>query len=111
MKKIFSLITAALLLVVSSCSKDYSRDLVGRWNAGKATLNSDIMVTIRDNGTLTAQITNTEMKPADASYLVRKDRLTIVFPRYSLSYKILSLDDKKLVMRSRFGRITWTRLK
>lgn len=108
--KTYAYISLALLLVVLSCAKDYRHDLVGRWNAGKATLNNDILVTVRADGTITAQVTNAGMKPVNASYTIVGDRLTIVFPSYSLSYRIVSIDNASLVMKSRYGKITWKRL-
>jgi hypothetical protein len=109
MKKIFLISAVGLALLLASCGKDYSRDIIGRWDAGKAALNSTITVTIRANSTMTAEISNLDMKPVNATYTIVKDKFIIKFPSFVMSYKIIRLDKKVLVMKSKFGRITWNR--
>lgn len=112
MKKILviSVMGAALFLV--SCAKDYSKDLVGKWNAGKASFNNnDLLVTIRPDNTLVAEITNADIKPVHATYTLNKEKFVIKFTKFDLSYKIIKMEKDVLVMNSRYGRITWNRLK
>ena len=110
MKKIFLISAIGLALLIASCGKNYSKDIIGRWDAGKAALNSTITVTIRGDSTLKAEISNLDMKPVNATYTVVKDKFIIKFPSFVMSYKIINLDRKVLVMKSKFGRITWNRL-
>jgi hypothetical protein len=100
-----------ITLLAVSCARDYSKDLVGKWNAGKASQNSEIIVEIRADKTLTAMITHADIKPVIAAYTVEKDRLSIKFPQFDMSYRIVKLDKDVMVMKSKFGRITWNRLK
>jgi len=110
MKKLLILSAVGLALLFDSCAKNYSRDIIGTWDAGKATLNSTITVTIRGDSTMTAEMSNLDMKPVKATYAIVKDKFIIKFPSFVMSYKIIKLDRKVLVMKSKFGRITWNRL-
>ncbi len=110
MKKIFLLPAICLVLFLASCAKNYSRDIIGKWDAGKASLNSTITVTIRGDSTMTAEMSKLDMKPVNATYTIVKDKFIIKFPSFVLTYKIIKLDRKVLVMKSKFGRITWNRL-
>jgi hypothetical protein len=110
MKKVLMLSAVGLALLFLSCAKNYSKDIVGKWDAGKASLNSTITVTIRGDSTMTAEMSNLDMKPVNATYAIVKDKFIIRFPSFVLSYKIIKLDRKVLVMKSKFGRITWNRL-
>jgi hypothetical protein len=110
MKKLALLSMALLVFAVVSCKKDFRTVIVGEWNAGKATQENDIRVTVRADGTITSWITKTDMKPMNGTYLVEGDRVTFKFPRLDLSYRILQLDDKILVMKWKFAKITWHRI-
>lgn len=110
MKKIITLSAVCFTLFFATCAKNYSRDIVGKWDAGKAALNSSITVTIRGDSTMTAEMSNLDMKPVNATYAIVKDKFIIKFPSFVMSYKIIKLDRKVLVMKSKFGRITWNRL-
>jgi hypothetical protein len=111
MKKLAYLSIAALMLVTVSCKKDYRKAIVGEWNAGKATLQNDIRVTVRADGTITSRITKSEMKPLNGTWLIEGDNVTFKFTRLDLSYRILTLDDQVLVMKWKFAKITWHRIK
>ncbi len=112
MEKIIIIPLIGAAFFFASCTRDYQKDLVGKWHAGKASFNNnDLMVTIRADNTLTAQITNSDMKPVQSTYTVKKDRFVIKFSGFDMSYKIIRLDKDTLVMKSRYGRITWKRLK
>lgn len=110
MKKIVTLSAVCLALLFASCAKNYSRDIVGKWDAGKATLNSTMTITVRGDSTMTAEMSNLDMKPVNATYVIVKDKFIIKFPSFVLTYKIIKLDRKVLVMKSKFGKITWNRL-
>jgi len=111
MKKIACASIAALMLVAVSCKKDYRKDIVGKWDAGKATLESEIFVTIQADGTLTTMISGIGMKPMSGTWQLNSDHVTFKFPGLELSYRILELDDKILVMKWKYARITWHRMK
>jgi hypothetical protein len=110
MKKIILISAVSLALLIASCGKDFSKDIIGRWDAGKAALSSTITVTISSDSTLKAEISNLDMKPVNATYTIVKDKFIIKFPSFVMSYKIIKLDKKVLIMKSKFGRITWKRL-
>jgi hypothetical protein len=110
MKKVFLISAVGLALLIASCGKDFSKDIIGRWDAGKAALSSTITVTISSDSTLKAEISNLDMKPVNATYTIVKDKFIIKFPSFVMSYKIIKLDKKVLIMKSKFGRITWKRL-
>jgi hypothetical protein len=103
-------ISMACVLFVS-CGRDYKKAIIGTWDAGKATQESRIIVTIKDHGLLTASITNTEMKPISGTYRVEGDGIEIKLSGMTLAYKIMTLDEDKLVMSSDTAKITWIRLK
>jgi hypothetical protein len=111
MKKIICLACACAALLTAYCGKDYRPYLVGKWDAGKAALGSEMIVTVKGDGTLTAEITNKDIQPVTAKYTIVGDEFTIMFPKLPLSYKIVYLDKERLVMKSKYARITWMRLK
>lgn len=111
MKKIACLSLAVLVLTAVSCKKDYRKAIVGEWNAGKATLENDIRVTVRADGTMTSWITKSDMKPLNGTWHIEGDNVTFKFPRLDLPYRILKLDEQVLVMKWKYAKITWHRLK
>jgi hypothetical protein len=111
LKKILYVSAAGLVLFSFSCGRDYGRAIIGRWDAGKASLDKTMIVDIQGGGNLTAHITNADMKPVKATYTIEKNRFEIKFPGFSLSYHIIQLDDSVLVMKSKYSKITWKRLK
>ena len=111
MKKIACVSIAALMLTAVSCKKDNRTALVCEWDAGKATMQNNIRVTVRADGTMTSWITRSDMKPLNGTWSVEGDNVTFKFPRLDLSYRILKLDDQVLVMKWKFAKITWHRLK
>jgi hypothetical protein len=111
MKKTIFILLLGFAVLISSCSKNYAGAIVGTWDAGKASRESRIVVTIRNNGSLTAALTNTDMKPIKGTYEINENSLVIRLPDTILSYKITRLDDRTLVMSSDTARITWNRLK
>lgn len=111
MKKLAYLSIAALMLVTVSCKKDYRNAIVGEWDAGKATRENDIRVTVRADGTMTSWVTRSDMKPLNGTWLLEGDNVTFKFPRLDLSYRIITLDDQVLVMKWKFAKITWRRMK
>jgi hypothetical protein len=110
MKKTICIAILSCAVLIASCTKDYSRAILGTWDAGKASLESRIVVTIRDNGLLTAAITNTDMKPINGTYEIKNDVLVIKLSSTTLSYKIVKLDDSRLVMSSESAKITWIKI-
>ncbi|OHD63350.1 MAG: hypothetical protein A2176_00130 [Spirochaetes bacterium RBG_13_51_14] len=110
MNRFFNLLIVIAICTVASCGRDYRKAIIGRWDAGKATLESRILVTIRGDGTLTAEITNSDIKPLAGTYQIDKDRINIKFPRLDMSYRIVTLDKKVLVMKWKYAKITWLRL-
>ncbi|MBN1497142.1 MAG: hypothetical protein JXA07_10270 [Spirochaetes bacterium] len=112
MKKAIIITMISMALLAVSCARNYSKDLVGKWYAGKATFNNnDLMVTIKPDGALVAEITNADVRPVNATYTLERDKLVIKFTGFDLSYRIKELDKDLLVMESRYGRITWKRIK
>lgn len=111
MKKAVCVSLAVLALVAVSCKKDYRTAIVGNWDAGKATLHNEILVTIRADGTLTTMISKSGMKPMNGTWAVDDDRVVFKFPGLDLSYRILRLDDSVMVMKWKFAKITWHRMK
>ncbi|MBN2078181.1 MAG: lipocalin family protein [Spirochaetes bacterium] len=104
----------ALLVFISfalSCAQDYRKGVVGKWNAGMATTEKDMVVTIRGDGTFTAEIMGHDMKPAPGTYRINRGRIYFSFPKIELHYKIISLDEETLVMSSKYARLTWHRVK
>lgn len=111
MKKIAFLSLSLLVLSAVACTKDYRKAIVGEWDAGKATQENEIRVTIRADGTMTSWITKSDMKPLNGTWAIDGDHVTYRFPRLDLSYRIIRLDDKVLVMKWKFAKITWHRMK
>jgi hypothetical protein len=111
MKKLAFLSLAALMLVTVSCKKDYRTAIVGNWDAGKATLDNEILVTIRADGTITTVITKSGMKPLNGTWLLDGDHVTFKFPRLELPYRILTCDDRVMVLKWKYAKITWHRIK
>jgi hypothetical protein len=107
-----SIIVSALAMAVlmSACSKDYSRDIVGTWNAGKATLEKNMTVVIKNDGTMTAEIKDLDMKPIKGSYRLDGNSVVFKLSRINLPYRIVKLDRKVLVMKNKYARITWNRI-
>lgn len=110
MKRILIIVILAMAAALVSCSKDYSKDIVGTWDAGKATLNKNMTVLIKDDGTVTAEIKDLDMKPIMGTYHLDGGNIVFKFSTITLSYRITKLDRKVLVMRSKDARITWNRL-
>ncbi len=110
MRKSFWIVALICALLVPSCAKQYTKAIIGKWDAGKASTESRIIVAIRSNGSLTATLTNTEIRPTNGTYTISGDLLVITLPGTTLSYRIMSLDDRKLVMSSEARKITWNRL-
>jgi hypothetical protein len=111
LKKILCLFAAGLVVFTFSCVKDYSKSIIGKWDAGKASMDKTMIVEIQGDGNLLAHITHADMKPVRATYTIDNNRFEMKFPGFSLSYKIIQLDDSVLVMKSKYSRITWKRLK
>lgn len=101
------LVLAAFAL---SCARDYQKEVVGKWNAGKATSEKDMFFTLRGDGTFTAEVVGHDMKPAPGTYRIKKGRIYFTFPKIEMHYKIISLDEKTLVMSSKYARLTWRRV-
>jgi len=110
MKKTICITILCCAVLIASCAKDHSKAILGTWDAGKASLESRIVVTIRDNGLLTAALTSTDMKPINGTYEIKNDLLVIKLSNMTLSYKIVRLDDSRLVMSSESARITWIKI-
>ncbi len=110
MNKVGWILLLSCAFLIPSCTKNYGKAIIGTWDAGKASLESRIVVTMRNNGSLTATLTNTDIRPMDGTYAINGDSLVIRLPGSTLSYKIMSLDDRTLVMSSETRRITWNRL-
>jgi hypothetical protein len=111
MKRIACLSLTLFVLTVVSCKKDYRKDIVGNWDAGKATQKNEILVTIRPDGSLTSMITESGMKPMNGTWIVEGDNVTFRFPGLDLSYRILTLNESVMVMKWKFAKITWHRMK
>lgn len=101
----------ALTVIAVACSRDYRTDLIGTWDAGKATLDKNMTVVIKDDGTMTAEITDLNMKPIKGTYRLDRDKIVFKFPTIDLSYTIVKLDRQVLVMKWNYARITWHRIK
>ncbi|MBP7735714.1 MAG: hypothetical protein KA369_07045 [Spirochaetes bacterium] len=110
MKRIVVIHLLAIVAVFSACSKDYSKDIIGTWDAGKATLNKNMTVVIKNDGTMTAEIKDLDMKPIKGTYRLDGGHIEFKLSTITLSYRITSVDGKALVMRSKDARITWNRL-
>ncbi len=110
MKRIAILSIFAIAMAYASCSRDYSKDIVGTWDAGKATLNKNMTVVIKNDGTMTAEIKALDMKPVKGTYQLDGGNIVFKLSTITLSYRITRLDGKALVMRSADARITWNRL-
>ncbi len=110
MKKTICILFLGFALLFSSCAKNYGKAIIGTWDAGKASMESRIVVTMRINGTLTAALTGTDMKPINGTYEIKENMLVIRLPGTTLSYSIMKLDGRTLVMSSESARITWNRL-
>lgn len=110
MKKTVYIILLALPVFVLTCGQNYQKGVVGKWNAGKATSDKDMIVTIRGDGTFTAEIMGYDMKPAPGTYRINKGRIYFSFPKIDLHYRIIKLDDRTLVMHSKYARLTWHRV-
>src|SRR5271157_760364 len=100
MKKTICTLFLSFAVLISACAKNYGKAIVGTWDAGKASLESRIVVSMRNNGSMTAALTNTDIKPIKGTYEIKEDMLVIRLPGATLSYKIMKLDDRKLVMSS-----------
>ena len=111
MKKMIGISTVCILMLVVSCARDYGRDIVGTWDAGKAAPEKRIVVTIGADGSIQAAITNSDMRPVRGTYTIEKNRLLIKLPDMALPYDIMKLEGDKLVLASEDRRITWTRIK
>ncbi len=111
MKKTGCIVALLFFTITLSCTKDYRKAVVGKWNAGMATMKSDMIVTIKDDGTFTAEISGYDMKPVPGTYRFKNERIYFSFPKIVLSYRIISLEGDTLVMKSKYARITWQRLK
>ncbi len=111
MKKMIGISILCVSTLILSCARDYGRDLVGTWDAGKATLESRIVVTIGADGSIKAALTNRDMRPVSGTYTIEKNRLLIKLPSLALQYEIMKLEGNKLVLSSEDRRITWTRIK
>jgi hypothetical protein len=110
MKRIVIILILAITMSFASCSKDYSKDIVGTWDAGKTTLNKNMTVVIKNDGTMTAEIKDLDMKPIKGTYQLDSGRIVFKLSTITLSYRITRLDNKLLVMRSKEARITWNRM-
>ena len=111
MKKVILITILAAMVALTACSKDYSRDIIGTWDAGRATLEKNMTVVIKGGGTLTAEIKDLGMKPVKGTYALDGNNVVFSFSSLKLSYKILTLDKKTLVMKHKYARITWKRIK
>ncbi|HOT44170.1 MAG TPA: hypothetical protein PLM53_19250 [Spirochaetota bacterium] len=105
---VVSALTVALAF--AACSRDYSKDLVGTWDAGKATLEKNMTVVIKSDGTMTAEIKDLDMKPIKGTYRLDGNSLVFKLSLFNLSYTISRLDRKVLVMKNKYARITWNRI-
>ncbi len=110
MKRYMIIPALAMAVIFVTCAKDYSRDIIGTWNAGKATLDKDMTVVINGDGTLTAEIKDLSTKPIKGTYHIDKDVVEFKLPSIVLTYRILKLDRKVLVMKWKYARITWNRI-
>ncbi len=111
MKKVIIISILSVAALFTACGRDYSRDLVGTWDAGKATLEKNMTVVIKGDGTLTAEIRDLNMKPLRGTYHLDGNRLVFKLSLFDLSYRIDKLDREVLVMRNQYARITWNRIK
>ncbi|OHD70613.1 MAG: hypothetical protein A2W19_03500 [Spirochaetes bacterium RBG_16_49_21] len=111
MKKIFCISVVSFFVLITACAVDYRKAIIGTWDAGKASRESRIVVSIDGNGSLTAALTNTDMRPIKGAYEIDKNRLVIKLSNMTLSYEIVKVVGNKLVMSSDERRITWTRIK
>ena len=109
MKKIV-FITLSVVAFAVACGNGYQKGGVGKWNAGKATTERDMIVIVRGDGTFTAEIEGSDMKPAPGTWRIKKDRIYLSFPKIELSYRIDSLDAETMVMSSKYARLTWRRV-
>lgn len=96
-----------------ACAKvhNFHDGFVGEWDAGAAGQGRRIMVSVRDDGTLTAGISGTDIKPLAGTWSIQGDLLSIKFPGLDMVYRIHAIDRERLVMRSLTTRITWHRVK
>jgi hypothetical protein len=110
MKKILIFAAIAITMAIAGCSRDYSKELVGTWDAGKATLEKNMTVIIKGDGTMSAEIKDLGMKPVKGTYNLKGNNVVFKLPAFDLSYRIVKLNREVLVMKYRDARITWNRL-
>ena len=104
-------ITVIILLMtifISACGRDYRKGLIGKWDAGKATENSRIILTFRNDGSTTVQIKNYSV---EGRYLLNGNKLKLTYKDLKLDYKIQKLTDKHCSIAINNLRFKWTRLK
>ncbi len=111
MKRTIIISVIAIAVACTACSRNYDTDLVGTWDAGKATLDKNMTVVINGDDTLTAEIKELGMKPINGSYHLDNNKILFKFSTIELSYRIVKLDRKVLVMKNKYARITWNRIK
>jgi uncharacterized protein (TIGR03066 family) len=111
MKKRTIVTALAVAMAFTACSRDYNKDLIGTWDAGKATLEKNMTVVIKGDGTMTAEIKDLDMKPIKGTYELDGDKLVFRLSLLNLSYTITKLDRKVLVMKNKYARITWNRIR
>lgn len=110
MKRAIVLSVIAAMMILNACSKDYSKDIVGTWDAGKATLDKNMTVVIKNDGTMTAEIKDLDMKPVKGVYHLDGNKIAFKLSIMDLKYKITRLDREVLVMSNKYARITWNRI-
>ena len=100
-----------LCIMAGGCARDYSGDIPGTWDAGMAAPGSGIRVVLGGDGSITASVSNLDIKPITGRYAVHKNRMSITFPRLKLDYLIQSCDGRTLVMTAGDIRVTWKKIK
>ncbi len=111
MRKGLFITAIAFAMAFGACTKDYKKDIVGSWDAGKGSLEKNMTVVIKADGTVTAEVKDMNMIPLKGTYRIDNDKVYFKFPKVLLAWRIVKLNNDVLVIKTNDARLTWHRIK